>query len=45
MTKVKRNKFLSLVQDITSDLFQHRQIRTHAPILYASIKLHQVLNI
>lgn len=46
MTELKRNKFLSLLQDITSDLFHHRpQIRTHASILYAAIKPHQVLNI
>lgn len=45
MTKVKRNKFLSPFQDINSDLFQNRQIRTPAPILYAAIKPHQVLNI
>lgn len=46
MTKVKKkSKFLSPLQDINSDLFQNRHIRTHAPMLYAAIKPHQVLNI
>lgn len=45
MMNVKRNELPSLLHNTTSDLFQHRQMGAHAPIFYAAIKPHQVLNI
>lgn len=42
MMNITGNVLLSTLQH--SDLLQHQQVETHTPIIYATIKPHQVLN-